>query len=104
MKLVTIGKQGTAADIEAIVLGALGMYSGAYVANRTGLSKSQVYARWRTVGISVRDIRNNGSEFNNQVADLARGHAAATIGDIKNMIAKLLPPPPQINETQDRQS
>lgn len=103
MKLVTIGKRGTAADIEAIVLGGLGMYSASYVASRTGLTTSQVYARWRMVGVSVRDIRNHGSEFNNQVADLARGHAAATITDIKNMIVKLLPPP-QINETQNRQS
>lgn len=93
MKIINIGKRGTAADVEAIILGRLGMYSAAYVSRRTGLSTAQVYARWRMVGISVRGIRNDGSEFNNQVADLAKGQAAATIGDIKNMISKLLPPP-----------
>lgn len=104
LSIVNIGKRGTSADIECVILGKLGMYSGQYIALRTGLSVAQVYARLRTFGINLRDIRNHGSEFNNQVADLARGHAAATITDIKNMIVKLLPPPPQINETQNRQS
>lgn len=92
MKIVTLGKKGTSSDLEAVILGRLGMYSAQYVAERTGLSTSQIYARWRAVGIKVRDIRNHGNEFNNRVADLARQESIATIADIKGMIQKMLGP------------
>lgn len=93
MKLVTLGKKGTAADIETIILGRLGMYSAHYVSERTGLSTSQVYARWGAVGIKVRDIRNQGSEFNNRVAALAKQESVTMIADLRQMILKMLPPP-----------
>lgn len=93
MNLVRLGAKGTAADIECLILGKLGMYSAHYVSERTGLSTSQIYARWRAVGIKVRDIRNQGSEFNNRVADLAKDESHAMIADLKQMISKMLPPP-----------
>lgn len=92
MKIITLGKKGTGADIEAVILGRLGMFSAQYISARTGLSTSQIYARWRAVGIKVRDIRNHGNEFNNRVADLARQESIATIVEIKGMIQKMLEP------------
>lgn len=101
MKIITLGRKGTAADLETIILGRLGMFSAQYVSERTGLSTSQIYARWRAVGIKVRDIRNQGNKFNNRVADLARQESMATIADIKTMIQNMLgpvdsPPPTQL--------